>query len=428
MKVNIFLFRRDLRLSDNIALNNALKSGRRVLPVFIFDDNILDELPETDARVAFIHSTLKEIDVQLKKLGSSLFVFKGKPIDIWHKITQKYDIEAVSWNRDYEPYAIKRDAEITHFLNQKNIQVKSFRDQVIFEPSEILKSDGNPYTIYTPFKKQWLLKLEKTEIIPETIPLKNEYFVQQKNNFPTLEEIGFKKSNISVPLANYDNIIDYEKYRDLPAIDRTTNLSTHLRFGTVSIREVFQKALQNDVFISELIWREFFMQILYFFPHVVTESFKKKYDAIKWRNNKKEFELWCNGETGYPIVDAGMRQLNQTGLMHNRVRMIVASFLTKHLLIDWRWGEAYFAEKLLDFELSSNNGNWQWAAGTGCDAAPYFRVFNPTTQQEKFDKNFEYIKRWLPEFLELSYIPPIVDHKFARKRAIDTYKSGLHNN
>ncbi|MBN2662986.1 MAG: deoxyribodipyrimidine photo-lyase [Bacteroidales bacterium] len=427
MKIKIFWFRRDLRLIDNIAFNQSVKLGGRVLPIFIFDDNILDELPKKDARVEFIHSELQKIDFQLKKYGSSLLVLKGNPLEIWRKLLIDFDVEAVFFNRDYEPYAVQRDKEVVDLLFNHNVIANSYKDQVIFEPNEILKQDGNPYTIFTPYKKQWLIKYSQSKIFIESILFKPDNFIQQKNHFPALKDIGFKKTNIIVSAPNYDNIIDYEKYRDFPVNDKTTYLSTHLRFGTVSIRQVVKHAEKNDVFLSELIWREFFMQILYLFPHVVHQSFKLKYDAIQWLNSDKLFELWCTGQTGYPLVDAGMRQLNKTGLMHNRVRMVVASFLTKHLLIDWRWGEAYFAQKLLDFELSANNGNWQWVAGTGCDAAPYFRVFNPYSQQEKFDKNFEYVKRWVPEFSELSYIQPIIDHKFARQRAIDTYKKGLNN-
>lgn len=425
MKLNVFWFRRDLRLFDNIGFYEAIKAGLKVLPVFIFDDDILEELPLKDARVDFIHSNLHKIDLQFKKLGSSLHVFKGKPVDVWQKITEEYDVDTVFFNRDYEPYAIMRDQNVVEVFKSKNIKFKTFKDQVIFEPSEILKNDGNIYTIYTPFKKKWLEKFASTKIVVEDLSLKEVYFYQHKSKFPTLEKIGFQKSGIVVPAPIYENIIDYEKYRDFPDIDKTSYLSTHLRFGTVSIRNVVVKAKANSVFLSELIWREFFMQILYFHPRTIVESFKPKYDFINWRNDIKEFDAWKKGETGYPIVDAGMRQLNKTGLMHNRIRMIVASFLTKHLLIDWRWGELYFAEKLLDFELASNNGNWQWAAGTGCDAAPYFRVFNPYAQQQKFDKDFKYIKKWVQEYSHLSYITPIVEHKFARQRAIDTYKAGL---
>ncbi len=428
MKINIVWLRRDLRLNDNIALNYALKQQKPILLIFIFDENILEGLNMQDARVEFIHSNLRKIDYKLKKRGTSLKTYKGKPLKIWQKIIDEFDVDFVFFNRDYEPYAKKRDNNVSVLLKSKNKKIKTFNDQLIFEPGEILKKDNSPYTIFTPFKKQWLKKFAIKKINVEKINIKAEQVYQNQKKFPLLNEIGFKETKISVPKPNYENIKQYEKYRDFPAIDKTTHLSTHLRFGTVSVREVVNKSLQNPVFLSEIIWREFFMNILFFFPDVVMHNFKRKYDNLEWRNNEKEFELWCKGETGYPIVDAGMKQLSETGFMHNRVRMIVASFLTKHLLIDWRWGESFFAEKLIDYELSSNNGNWQWAASTGSDAVPYFRIFNPLTQQKKFDSNFEYIKNWLPEFSTTSYKKTIVNHKIARQRALDAFKTCLNEN
>ncbi|MGB1042298.1 MAG: cryptochrome/photolyase family protein [Tenacibaculum sp.] len=424
-KIAVFWFRRDLRLTDNKGLSKALQSGYKVLPIFVFDEDILDKLPKNDARVSFIYNTLNDIDKELKQYQSSLLVLRGSPLEVWRKLTTDYDIAEVFTNKDYEPYAIKRDTDVATFLASKNIVFNTFKDQVIFEENEILKKDATPYTIYTPYKNKWLqhFSVEK-DTCEYTIDTSS--FYEFSYDFPDLEEIGFTQSAIKVKPYNFSEIVTYDETRDFPAKNTTSYLSPHLRFGTVSIRAMVQLALKtNATFLSELIWREFFMQILFHFPKVVTQNFKQKYDAIPWRNNKVEFEKWCKGETGYPMVDAGMRELNATGYMHNRVRMITAGFLCKHLLIDWRWGEAYFAEKLLDYDLSANNGNWQWAAGTGCDAAPYFRIFNPTEQLKKFDKDLQYVKKWVKDFEELTYPQPIVDHKFARERAIATYKKAL---
>lgn len=424
MEMVVFWYRRDLRIEDNVGLFNALSSNHPVLPLFIFDDNILSSLKEDDARISFIYENLLHIDEACKKNGSSLLVLKGNPIDVWKDLVLKYKIKAVYYNKDYEPYAIDRDTKISSFLKEHKIDFRGYKDQVIFEENEILKDDGTPYSIYTPYKKKWLNAFKKEDYKPLNYSLKNLYTHQQ--DLPSLKDIGFKNSEIKVKDFKLSELANYANDRDFPAKDNTSYLSPHLRFGTVSIRQVITNLKkEDDVFLSELIWREFFMQILYHYPKVVTNNFKPKYDGIKWRNNKDEFKRWCEGKTGYPMVDAGMRQLNQTGYIHNRVRMVVASFLCKHLLINWQWGEAYFAEKLLDFELSSNNGNWQWAAGTGCDAAPYFRVFNPTEQMKKFDKNAQYVLKWVPEFGSANYTQPMVEHSFARKRAIDSYKAGL---
>ena len=425
-EISIFWFRRDLRLEDNIGLDHAIKSGLPVLPIFIFDDDILEDLPKNDARLTFIYDSLRQIDIKLKKNNSSLLIKKGSIPKVWKSLITEYNIKKVFFNRDHEPYAIKRDKEITEFLISNKIEVSNHKDQVIFERNDILKADGKPYTVYTPYKNKWLLKFND-EGFSETVNdnLKWKKFYQHEILFPTIGSIGFVKSKQKVQQSNLNAVSDYDLNRNFPAKNGTSYLSPHLRFGTVSIRKMVTFAVQrNAVFLSELIWREFFMQILYHFPKVVTNNFKAKYDNIKWRDNKADFKRWCDGTTGYPLVDAGMRQLNETGYMHNRVRMVTASFLCKHLLIDWRWGEAYFAQKLLDYELSSNNGNWQWAAGTGCDAAPYFRIFNPTTQLKKFDKDLKYTRKWIPEF-DLGYIEPMVDHKFARERALSGYKKGL---
>lgn len=427
MKINILWFRRDLRLNDNTALRKALDSGFPVLAVFIFDTNIISELRSDDPRVNFIHETLEKINIDLNRTGSSLFLLRDEPCKAWEKLVALFDINEVYVNKDYDPYSIDRDKRIKAILDQHNIGLNIYKDQVIFEENEIVKSDGDPYTVYTPYKNRWIQKLHSEPFRETTDPAVNpDSFHQCNYPFPSLEEIGFKGSAVKVRPYDLSVINDYHKYRDIPAEDKTSYLSPHLRFGTVSIRDIVRTASgQNQVFLSELIWREFFMQILFHYPEVVTGSFRTKYDNIRWRNDEKEFERWCNGETGIHIVDAGMRQLNNTGYMHNRVRMITAGFLCKHLLIDWRWGEAYFAEKLLDYELSSNNGNWQWAAGTGCDAAPYFRVFNPYKQQEKFDRDKEYIRKWVPETGRSTYPEPMVEHDFARKRALETYKAGL---
>jgi deoxyribodipyrimidine photo-lyase len=427
MKINIFWFRRDLRLDDNFALNKALGSGLKVLPVFIFDTNITGELPSDDARITFIHESLSSINKKLHKDGCSVYVLKGDPEEIWKELIASFEINAVYVNKDYEPYAIQRDKTVEELLGKNRIRLSRFKDQVIFEEGEIVKPDNKPYTIFTPYKNRWLKKLSEnlSDIFSDKVEKHGNYF-SCSYPFPSLQKTGFVKSSINVRPYDLSTIPDYNKYRDLPAADKTSYLSPHLRFGTVSIRKIVSTALKwNMSFLNELIWREFFMQILFNFPKVITDNFRSVYDDIQWRNDEKEFKRWRIGETGYPLVDAGMRQLNGTGYMHNRVRMITAGFLCKHLLIDWRWGEAYFAQKLLDYELSSNNGNWQWAAGTGCDAAPYFRVFNPDTQQKKFDMEQEYVKRWVDNFGKDDYPEKMVDHDFARQRALAVYKAGL---
>ena len=427
MKVSICWFRRDLRLKDNTALHMALANESAVLPLFIFDSDILKELPKDDARLSFIHAEISSMDVELTKQGSSFLTKHGNPLEIWEEILKEYDVEAVYINKDYEPYALKRDEEVAAFLSEKGVKFHPFKDQVIFEENDVLKNDGKPYTIYTPFKNKWLSQFDQNE----HLPLKDSNFGnlhQTDTDLLNLEKLGFTKSSIIVKPFTLEEVDEYEIMRNFPAKDGTSYLSPHLRFGTVSVRQIIQKLKSNDaVFLSELIWREFFMQILFHFPRVVSESFRPKYDTIKWRNNTQDFERWCEGETGYPMVDAGMRQLNQTGYMHNRVRMVVASFLCKHLLIDWRWGETYFAKKLLDYDLSANNGNWQWAAGTGCDAAPYFRIFNPIEQLKKFDKDLLYTRKWVKNLNEFSYPQPMVDHKGARERALSAYKEGINS-
>ena len=428
-KLNLFWFRRDLRLIDNHGLYEALQSELPVLPIFIFDTNILDKLEnKEDKRVDFIFQALEKLNEYLEKQGKSIQIFYGKPLEIYENLTQKYEIGNVFCNEDYEPYAIKRDQDIKDFLASKNINFYQFKDQVIFQKDEIVKADGKPYTVYTPYSRQWLLKFndQNIEFFASEKKLDNLLNIEKQNI--TLELIGFKKTNylFEPPKINLEILEKYHETRNSPTKE-TSQMSVHLRFGTISTRKLVKLAseLNDNTYLKELIWREFFMQILWHFPKVIHHSFKEKYDNIAWENNEELFQKWCEGKTGYPIVDAGMRELNETGLMHNRVRMVCASFLTKHLLTDWRIGEAYFAEKLMDYDLSANNGNWQWSAGSGCDAAPYFRVFNPEEQQKKFDPKFIYIKKWVKEFGTSTYPKPIIEHKFARERALKRYKEGL---
>ena len=424
--ITIFWFRRDLRLEDNVGLYQALQSGYPVLPLFIFDDAILEHLPKDDARVTFIYESLSKINEKLAEFGSSLLVKKGKTQDVWQQLITEFEVKVLFFNKDYEPYAINRDQHITELLAQNGVKVQAFKDQVIFEEAEITKADGLPYTVYTPYKNKWLEKYKTIAPVTEhETTVFSENWLASSFVFPSLSAIGFETSSIKVKPHNLTKIANYHETRDFPALDTTSYLSPHLRFGTVSVRKLVNwAARKNDVFLSELIWREFFMQILYHFPKVVQHNFKSAYDGIEWRNDEADFQRWCSGTTGYPMVDAGMRELNATGYIHNRVRMVVASFLCKHLLLPWQWGEAYFAQKLLDYDLSANVGNWQWAAGTGCDAAPYFRVFNPDIQLQKFDAKGHYIRKWIPEF-DLGYGAPMVEHAMARDRAIATYKAGI---
>ena len=431
-KVNIFWFRRDLRLDDNIGLNEALNNKLEVIPLFIFDENITDELDKNDPRVNFIYKQLEYINNTLStKFNSKLLVLKGNPFEVIQKLITDYNIGEVFSNHDYEPYAIARDKKINEFLLSKNILFSSFKDQVIFEKDEITKDDKTPYVVYTPYMKKWKTKLDGTNLsgFKSKDLTHNFYSKNDSYNWCTLNSLGFEKSSMEIPNYKLDEdlVEKYENERNFPSLNSTSKIGPHLRFGTVSIRQVllFVLKCKNEVFLQELIWREFFMQILWFFPNTQTRCFKEKYENVQWLYDEESFNKWCEGKTGYPIVDAGMRELNATGFMHNRVRMITAGFLCKHLLIDWRWGEAYFAKKLFDYELSSNIGNWQWAAGTGVDSAPYFRIFNPTTQAIKFDKELKYINKWVTNLNELDYPKPIVDHKFARQRCLETYKKGL---
>lgn len=437
-KIHIFWLRRDLRLDDNAGLYNALKTNIPVLPLFIFDKNILDKLEDKgDARVTFIHDTLKKLKSQLKDLGSDLLVKYGEPIDIWKDLIQNYNIDTIYLNQDYESYAIHRDNNINSLAKSHGISLMGFKDHVLFEKSEVVKDDGKPYTVFTPYKRKWIEKMNskgeaENSYYLKPYPNKKYYhnFLKTDLNVPilSLEEMGFIRTTQDLPTDNVPQSIikNYEANRNFPGIIGTSRLGIHFRFGTLSIREKARKAWSlSPTYLSELIWRDFYSSILYHFPHVEQGAFRPEYNNIPWVNDEKAFHAWSQGKTGYPIVDAGMRELLNTGFMHNRVRMITASFLTKHLLIDWRWGESWFARYLLDFDLASNNGGWQWAAGSGTDAAPYFRIFSPDAQTEKFDKQKSYIKKWIPEYGTAEYPPPIIDHKYARERCLTAYKLGL---
>jgi deoxyribodipyrimidine photo-lyase len=423
---SVFWFRRDLRIEDNAGLYHALKNSESVLPVFIFDTNILDELEDKkDARVTFIYETVCALKKKLEEVGSSLLLVYGNPTDFFRQIKP----HAVYANDDYEPYARQRDQQIREILRLKNSSFQLFKDHVIFEKNEVMKENGQPYTVFTPYSKKWKSTLSNFYLKS----YRSENYLDSLKKVsplpaPSLGQLGFENTEIPIPERVIKNkvITAYTETRDIPGINGTSRLGIHFRFGTLTIRKAVQIALKkNETWLNELIWREFYQMILWHFPHVISRSFKQEYDQLQWRNDPEQFRRWCEGTTGYPLVDAGMRELNTTGFMHNRVRMVAASFLTKHLLIDWRWGEAYFAKKLLDFELASNNGGWQWAAGCGCDAAPYFRVFNPILQQQKFDPDFAYVRRWIPEFGSADYPTPIIDHTKARERALRFYKNCL---
>lgn len=448
MTINIFWFRRDLRLHDNHGLYRALSAGKPVLPVFIFDTDITGKLKEDDSRIAFIHRQLTNIHNELKKQGSGLLVMKGRPVDVFRMLVDKFDVGDVFTNEDYEPYAVQRDKQVADVLAGQHKQLCSFTDHVVFKPGVVTKPDGTAYTVYTPFKNKWRALFAETEVTRYPLEKLTENFYRYPaEEMPTIEQTGFKKYTIELStIPRYDlkisekrysviapdvaaqinTIRAYDKYRDYPEKDATSRFGVHLRFGTLSIRECVLVAKDNnDTWLDELIWREFFIQILALYPYVVNGAFKKQYDAIEWRDDQVALQLWMEGKTGYPLVDAGMRELLATGYMHNRVRMVTASFLVKHLLIDWRLGEAWFAENLLDYELASNNGNWQWAAGTGCDAAPYFRIFNPSAQQLRFDPQYAYVRRWVPEFGTALYPKPMIVHEFARKRCLEVYRKAL---
>ena len=432
MSTALFWHRRDLRIQDNAGLYKALKNNTAVIPVFIFDSSILSLLPKNDQRVLFIHQEIQKIKESYTALGSDLVVIYGDPKIEIPRLVQQFKATKVYTNRDYEPSALARDQYIFEKLQMVDVEFIGAKDQVVFEKNEITKDDGLPYTIYTPYARKWKAKLTPYQLkaYPTEKYLNNLQHLQ-KQALISLAELGFETQQIQdFPSSSTPQTIisNYHLQRDIPAVLGTSRLSLHLRFGTISIRHLATEALQlNEKYLNELIWRDFYQMILFHFPHTVDRAFKPAYDQIEWENDTAAFEAWCAGNTGYPLVDAGMRELKQTGFMHNRVRMVVASFLTKHLLIDWRWGERYFAEKLLDFELASNIGGWQWAAGCGCDAAPYFRVFNPEAQQKKFDPQMLYIKKWVPEFGTPQYAQPIVEHKMARERVLARFKNALQS-
>ncbi|MFN8345752.1 MAG: deoxyribodipyrimidine photo-lyase [Spirosomataceae bacterium] len=429
--ITFFWFRRDLRLHDNAGLYYALRSGSPVLPVFIFDSEILDPLEDKqDRRVEFIYQAINELQTQLVSMGTTLIVKYGKPVKVWQQLAKDYSIAEVHTNHDYEPYAIGRDKAVGELLNALGVAFYTHKDQCIFEKNEVLSGAGTPYTVFTPYSRKW--KEALNDFYLKSYPNEayfSHFFKTSPLELPSLKSLGFEAADQPFPPKKVrDELLkNYKESRDIPSVPGTSRLSVHLRFGTISIRELAVQARPfSETFLNELIWRDFYMQILWHFPHVGQgKAFRAEYDKIEWRHDEQQFQAWCEGRTGYPIVDAGMRELNATGFMHNRVRMIVASFLTKHLLIDWRWGEAYFARKLLDFDLSANNGGWQWAAGSGTDAAPYFRIFNPTSQTQKFDPQLVYIKKWVPEVSHFGYPEPIVDHAFARERCLKAYQKAL---
>ena len=428
--VNIFWMRRDLRLEDNTALFHALKTRENVLPLFIFNPEILVRIADgADYRINFVYDMLQELKRELEKIGSTLFVAHGRPLDVFKYLIENYHICSVYCNRDYEPFANHRDLDVERYLKINRTEFITYKDHVLFEKDELVKKDGKPYTVFTPYKNRFLEKLNLESVRANKTSLYFHNFIRMKPlPMPSIETMGFKKVEHIFPKKSLPQSLleNYSDNRDFPARNGTSRLSLHLRYGTVSIRKITALAmLHSPIFLSELIWRNFYSQILWFFPQVCTRAFKPAYDYIRWENDQSQFQAWCEGLTGYPLVDAGMRELNQTGFMHNRVRMVTASFLCKHLLIDWRWGETYFASKLNDYDLASNNGGWQWASGSGCDAAPYFRIFNPELQAKRFDPDLIYIKKWIPEFGTDQYPAPIIDHAFARDRAINRYKEGL---
>ena len=424
--INIFWFRRDLRVEDNHGLFKALQGGIPVLPLFIFDTAILSTLDRCDARVSFIYQQLDAIHRELRKSGTSLYVVHGEPEKVFADLVKRYSVEKVFANEDYEPYGRMRDEKIQVLLKSNSVSSEFVTDHLIFRPGMILKDDGKPYTVFTPFMKRWKLNFSKEMIHNHPSEMLIGNFYNTDIDFPSLERIGFNSSSIEPPQYDISAGLlgSYAETRNRPDIAGTSNLSTHLRFGTISVRSAVSAALDfSETFLNELIWREFFSHILYHFPEVEEKNFRRGFDLFPWENDPVLTERWMAGTTGFPIVDAGMRQLVSTGLMHNRVRMITASFLVKDLLTDWRIGEAFFARHLLDYELSSNNGNWQWAAGTGCDAAPFFRIFNPYEQQKRFDPDLAYVKRWVSEYGTSAYPDPVVDHALARKGALEVYKS-----
>ena len=441
-------FRRDLRTDDNAALYHALKRCKTVHCVFIFDREILDSLPKADRRLEFIRESLVELDASIRQLAkkenTGLIVQHAWASEAIPKLAQELAVQAVFTNHDYEPQAIARDAAVLGSLANLGIAFHTYKDHVIFERAEVLTQMGKPYGVFTPYKNACLKKLNPFYLKPYPVEKYTDALVERprahRQSVPSLTEIGFEATNLAtlkIPTGMsggralfedfFDRMDEYHATRDFPAVKGPSYLGVHLRFGTVSIRKLAATAHQRTlvgsqgaaVWLSELIWRDFYFQILNNFPHAATGAFKPEYNAIKWEHGEhaeKLFTAWCEGQTGYPLVDAAMAQINQTGYMHNRLRMVVASFLVKDLGIDWRWGERYFAEKLNDFDLSANNGGWQWASSSGCDAQPYFRIFNPTSQSEKFDSEGKFIRKYLPQ---LSKLPNIALHEPWNAKPID---------
>ena len=459
-RASLVWFRRDLRLDDHAALYHALKVSDAVYCAFVFDRTILDPLPRADRRVAFILESVRELDAALRAKGGVLLCLTGDPRDEIPRLASRLGVQTVWTNRDYEPAVIARDAQVAERLAAQGIGFETAKDQVIFEQDEVLTADGRPFSVFTPYQRAWRKRLTPFYLRPYPVQRYLDRLARTDgDSLPTLAALGFDTVDVSrlqpgmsgaeTLLADFSHRIDrYHEARDYPAVKGPSYLSVHLRFGTVSIRQLagFAEHLGNagaDTWLNELIWRDFYQQILWHHPRVVDHAFKPVFDALVFENRQDWFAAWCEGRTGYPLVDAAMRQLNQSGYMHNRLRMVTASFLVKDLLIDWRWGERYFAEKLIDYDLAANNGGWQWAAGTGCDAQPYFRIFNPVSQSEKFDPKGAFIRRYVPELadlpdraihapwqaspIELSaagirlgdhYPAPLVDHAIQRERAL----------
>lgn len=448
--LSIHIFRRDLRLADNTALIQALNESQLVLPIFIFDNRQTENPFKGNNSFQFMINSLLELNEELKTKGSALHLFQGLPIQVLTEICKQYTVDAIFINRDYTPFSIKRDEEIHQFCNANNIELKAYADALLTEPEMVHKKDGTPYSIFTPFKN-------KARLIPISEPQKNSnsnYFqgnikLQSSISQPlsllkstnTLLRLKGGRTEALQLLDGIDSITNYNETRDIPSVKGTSILSAHHKFGTISIRETYSQIThhfgKDHTMISELYWRDFFTHIAYHFPHVFKSAFRTKYNDIQWEKNQKPFNSWCQGQTGFPIIDAGIRELTTTGFMHNRVRMITASFLVKDLHIDWHWGERFFANHLIDYDPSVNNGNWQWAASTGCDAQPYFRIFNPWNQQKKFDPDCKYIKKWIPELKEHSpkaihnhhkqtiegYLAPITDHSIAASKAKQLFKT-----
>jgi deoxyribodipyrimidine photo-lyase len=445
MKKALFIFRRDLRLEDNTGLIFALKNADKVIPAFIFTPEQINRNPyKGNHCLQFMIESLEDLEDQLKKKRARLYLFFAKPEEVVKKCIEKLGIDAVIINRDYTPYSIARDRKIESLCKKRGIAFHSFDDALLHPPAMTLKSDGKPYTLFTPYYRNALkLDVERpkanrfSNYFAQPIPFAKDSSLYRKI-LPHREKQseGGRKAALKIlkKIARFSN---YKSARDVPAKNATTHLSPHLKFTTCSPREVYQAIKRNSELKRSLYWRDFFTMVAFYFPKVFKGAFHEKFNGLRWKYDRALFKGWCEGKTGFPIVDAGMREMNQTGFMQNRVRMIVASFLVKDLHIDWRWGEKYFAQKLIDYDPAVNNGNWQWAASTGCDAQPYFRIFNPWAQQKKFDKDCAYIKRWIPELASEDpksihewykqhspdYPPPLVDHAKEAKKTLQSYRS-----